>query len=158
MSVEFEKHDHAACQDDGLAAVVGMCGTKGLQLTKVRFRVIQILLQEHRALGAYEILDILREEGLGSQPPVVYRALDFLIKNGFAHKVEKLNAYIACGHVGTDHIPAFLICRDCDVVAETKVELSDDVLSTAAQNTGFEIERVVLEAEGVCPKCSPSAK
>lgn len=105
-------------------------------------------------MGAYEILDVLRQEGLGSQPPVVYRALDFLIKNGFAHKVEKLNAYIACNHVGTEHVPAFLICRDCDVIAETKINLSDDVLSAAAKETGFITERMVVEAEGICPKCN----
>lgn len=153
MTVEFEKHDHTACQDNGLAQVVGQCGTRGLKLTKVRFRVMQILLQEHRAVGAYEILDLLRKEGLGSQPPVVYRALDFLIKNGFAHKVERLNSYIACMHVGSDHVPAFLICRECDVIAETKIELSNDVLSAAAKGSGFQTERVVLEAEGLCPKC-----
>jgi len=154
MTVEFENHDHTACKDSGLASVIQQCDEKGLQLTKVRQRVVQLLLQEHRAMGAYEILDVLRQEGLGSQPPVVYRALDFLIKNGFAHKVEKLNAYIACNHVGTEHVPAFLICRDCDVIAETKINLSDDVLSAAAKETGFITERMVVEAEGICPKCN----
>jgi Fur family zinc uptake transcriptional regulator len=82
-------------------------------LTPVRRRVLEILLAQHRALGAYDILDTLREEGLGSQPPVADRALDFLIKNGFAHKIERLNAFIACTHLGQSHTPAFLICWNC---------------------------------------------
>jgi Fur family zinc uptake transcriptional regulator len=75
--------------------------------------VLEILLAQHRALGAYDILDTLREEGLGSQPPFADRALDFLIKNGFAHKIERLNAFIACTHLGQSYMPAFLICRNC---------------------------------------------
>ena len=68
-----------------------------------------------------EVLDRLRDAGFGSQPPVAYRALDFLVANGFAHKIERLNAFIACAHPGAAHAPAFLICRACDAVnARTK--------------------------------------
>tara|TARA_R110002095_G_scaffold190952_1_gene168618 strand:- start:111 stop:470 length:360 start_codon:yes stop_codon:yes gene_type:complete len=114
---------------------------------------MEILLQRHRALGAYEILDILRAEGLGSQPPVVYRALDFLLKNGFAHKIERCNAYTACMHVGQEHVPAFLICKECNAVVETQSAVSSNFLETAAKGTDFAIERVVIEAEGQCPNC-----
>ena len=62
-----------------------------------------MLLQEHRALGAYAILDRLRDAGFGSQPPVAYRALDFLVENGFVHKIERLNAFVACSHPGASH-------------------------------------------------------
>jgi hypothetical protein len=58
---------------------------------------------EHRALGAYAVLDQLREAGFGSQPPVAYRALDFLVAHGFAHKIERLNAFVACAHPGESH-------------------------------------------------------
>ncbi len=43
-------------------------------------------------IGAYEILDRLRAEGLGSKPPGAYRALNFLTANGLAHRLERLNA------------------------------------------------------------------
>jgi Fur family zinc uptake transcriptional regulator len=66
------------------------CTDEGLQLTKVRRRVLEILLLEQKALGAYDILSSLNAEGLGSQPPIAYRALDFLVTNGFAHKIEKI--------------------------------------------------------------------
>ena len=157
MDIGFEKHDHNACVTGGLAQVIASCKDKGLQFTPVRRRVLEILLEHHRAMGAYEILDILRVENLGSQPPVVYRALDFLMNNGFAHKIERVNAYTACTHIGFDHAPAFLICISCDAVVETQSEMSKTVLSAAAKGTGFAISRVVIEAEGHCPKCQEAA-
>ncbi|MFB1023887.1 MAG: transcriptional repressor, partial [Octadecabacter sp.] len=115
------------------------------------------LLQDHRALGAYAILDQLRDGGFGSQPPVVYRALDFLVVNGLAHKIERLNAFIACVHPSHAHAPAFLICRLCDVVAETHSSPARGTLGNAAKATGFQIERTVVEAEGICPSCAHKA-
>lgn len=157
MAVGFEKHDHGACISHGIEKVLNSCVDNGLQFTPVRRRVMEILLEQHRAMPAYEILDVLREEGLGSQPPVVYRALEFLIKNGFAHKIERCNAFTACMHVGQNHVPAFLICTICDAVVETESAVSKDVLGNAALETNFVIDRIVLEAEGKCPKCQASA-
>lgn len=151
----FADHDHSACITKTVEEVEAQCAAERLQLTPVRRRVLEILLQEHQALGAYEILDVLRREGLGSQPPVAYRALDFLVKHGFAHKIEKLNAFVACTHPGEDHAPAFLICRDCNGVAEAqgaRVALGD-----AAKASGFLIESMVIECEGLCPNCQAAA-
>jgi Fur family zinc uptake transcriptional regulator len=113
-----------------------------------------MLLQEHRALGAYDILDKLRSEGLGSQPPVAYRALDFLVSHGFAHKIERLNAFVACAHPSEAHTPAFLICRKCKIVAEAQTEPARGQLGSSAKQAGFQIERAVVEAEGVCINCT----
>ena len=152
-TIGFETHDHNSCIQDCIAAVDADCKARGLQFTPVRRRVLEILLQEHRSLGAYEILDRLREEGLGSQPPVAYRALDFLVKNRFAHKIERLNAFIACTHPGDTHAPIFMICRICNAVAEVHTDPTKGQLGGAAKEAGFLIERTVVEAEGICPKC-----
>ena len=149
----FEPHDHSACISDAVGRADTACRDAGLQFTPVRRRVLEILLADHRALGAYDILDMLRSEGLGSQPPIAYRALDFLVENGFAHKVEKLNAFVACGHSGRDHTPAFLICRSCDAVAETDAEPKRSAIGRTAKAAGFQIERAVVEVEGLCPEC-----
>ncbi len=152
-AIGFESHDHHSCIKDGLKAVATYCEAHKLQFTPVRQRVLEILLQEHSAMGAYDILDTLRDEGLGSQPPVAYRALDFLVSHGFAHKIERLNAFIACAHPGRDHTPAFLICRSCDAVAEAHAEPTRGMLGRAAAESGFLIEQAVVEALGQCPKC-----
>lgn len=157
-TIGFEQHDHSHCITDALTAVEDRCRAQKLQFTPARRRVLEILLERHRAMGAYEILDILAAEGLGSQPPVVYRALDFLVSNGFAHRIERMNAYTACSHPGEDHVPAFLICRSCKAVAEAETLLDGGRLGDAARNTGFVIEKVVVEAEGLCPACAEAAE
>lgn len=149
----FEEHDHATCVGNGLHAVEAACAKQGLRFTKTRRRVLEILLQGHRAMGAYDILGVLTQEGYAAQPPVVYRALDFLVSNGFAHKVQKLNAYVACTHPDNTHTPVFLICTECQTVAETTVSLKS-ALGTAASDVGFEITSTTVEAEGVCPACT----
>lgn len=153
----FEKHDHVACVDQALAAAETRCAAEGLRLTAVRRKVLELLLQEHRALGAYAILDLLRDAGFGSQPPVAYRALDFLAEHGFVHKIERLNAFVACAHPSESHSPAFMICRVCDAVAEAQSMPAKGALGAAAKAAGFHIERTVVEAEGVCPACAEKA-
>jgi len=154
--MSFAPHDHATCISTALNAAETFCATNGLKFTDTRRRVLKILLDEHRAIGAYDILDILRRDGLAAQPPVAYRALDFLVSNGFAHKIEKLNAYVACTHPGEDHAPAFMICRSCDAVAEAATEKS--TLSRVAKSAGFQIEATVQEAQGLCPDCQDAPK
>lgn len=155
--VGFTHHDHGACVSDTIAAAEARCAAEGLRFTPVRRKVLEILLQEHRALGAYAILDKLRDDGFGSQPPVAYRALDFLVANGLAHKIEQLNAFIACVHPNHTHTPAFMICRLCDAVAEAHSSPARGALGDAARATGFRIERTIVEAEGLCPNCIDKA-
>ncbi len=149
----FEKHNHARCVGQALAQAEKRSAREGLRLTPVRRKVLELLLQEHRALGAYAILDLLRDAGFGSQPPVAYRALDFLSEHGFVHKIERLNAFVACAHPGQSHSPAFMICRLCDAVAETQSAAAKGALGDAARAAGFQIEKTVVEAEGICPAC-----
>ena len=151
-SHEFQSHDHSHCVSDAMNAALVHCEKNGLKFTPVRQRVFEILLSEHKAMGAYDILEILAKEGLGSQPPVVYRALEFLGTHGFVHKIEKLNAFVACEHPGSDHDPAFMICRSCTKVVEMNGSPNSEI-SSAAKSMGFEVEAIVVEAEGLCPTC-----
>lgn len=153
----FEQHDHRRCVQAALSAAEAHCAAERLHFTPVRRRVLEILLEHHRALGAYEILDVLRDEGHGAQPPVAYRALDFLVGHGFAHKIERLNAFVACALPGRGHTPAFLICRECDAVAEAHAEPTRGLLGRAATESGFAIEQAVVEAVGLCPRCREGA-
>jgi Fur family zinc uptake transcriptional regulator len=141
-----------------VAAVEAVCTDRGLRLTAPRRRVLEILLEEHKALGAYHVLARMSAEGLGAHPPVAYRALDFLVEHGFAHRIEGLNAFVACPNPATRHRPAFMVCRLCRAVAEAEVaaELAaaGGPLGASASAAGFRIERTVVEAEGVCPACS----
>jgi len=150
----FTPHDHDACSGDILAQADTICGKDGLRLTPVRRRALEILLESHKALGAYEVLERLAADGFGHQPPVAYRALDFLVEHGFAHRVRRLNAFAACMHPGTPHSPIFFICRDCDSVAEAPINDARNEIEVAASVLGFRVERVNLEAVGLCPACA----
>ena len=129
------------------------CQENGLNFTPVRRKVLEILLQKNTAIGAYEILDLLREAGFKNQPPVAYRALEFLVQNGFAHKIEQLNSFIGCMHPGKDHSPAFMICRNCDSVSEEEALTRNFSVSQIALKAGFTVEKAVIEARGLCHSC-----
>lgn len=104
-------------------------------------------------MGAYDVLNRLAADGFGNQPPVAYRALDFLEEQGLAHRIRRLNAFTACMHPGENHAPAFLICKVCDMVAEAPVAAVSQALEKAASARGFQIERSNIEAIGLCPMC-----
>lgn len=153
----FAPHDHHACSSHALQAARQLVEAQGARLTPVRLRTLEILLEAHRAMGAYEVLERLSEEGFGSQPPVAYRALDFLVQHGLAHRVQRLNAFAACLSPGHDHTPAFLICRSCNKVAESDAQLIRQALGTAANDLGFTVERATIEALGLCQNCAGNA-
>jgi len=147
----FAPHDHTGCVSTALAAAEAACVERRVQFTPVRRRTLEILLEAHAALGAYDVLARLDADGFGAKPPVAYRALSFLVDQGFAHRIERLNAFVACTHPDTSHNPAFMICRSCGTVAEALA--SDGGLGRPAKIAGFQIEQTVIEAEGLCPTC-----
>lgn len=149
-TIGFARHDHSRCVRSALAAADAACAQRSVQLTPIRRRVLEILLENHAAMGAYDVLARLDAEGLGSKPPVAYRALTFLIEQGFVHRIERLNAFIACAHPGAAHDPAFMICRGCGNVAEAQ---ADTAMDKTAAESGFRVEQTVIEAEGLCPAC-----
>lgn len=156
-STVFAEHDHAHCVSAAVARAEEICAEGGLRLTPMRRRVLEILLEDHRATGAYEVLAKLADEGKSAHPPVAYRALEFLVNAGLAHKVERLNAFVSCVHPDKRHRPAFLICTQCRAVAEADVPHDDGALGNAANELGFRISQTVIEAEGTCPACIEAA-
>ena len=143
--------------EKSIQAAEQYCQENGLNFTPVRRKVLEILLQKNTAIGAYEILDLLREAGFKNQPPVAYRALEFLVQNGFAHKIEQLNSFIGCMHPGKDHSPAFMICRNCDSVSEEEALTRNFSVSQIAAKAGFTVEKAVIEARGLCHSCADLA-
>ncbi|MCK8482538.1 transcriptional repressor [Aliiroseovarius sp. S2029] len=156
-SCAFQSHDHEACTHDVLSRAQNICRESGARLTPVRKRVLEILLEEHRAIGAYDVLERLSAEGFGSQPPVAYRALEFLVDQGFVHRIRRLNAFAACSSPGSDHAPVFLICKACKAVAETPGQSVREEVDRIANGVGFTVERSNIEALGLCPTCAGEA-
>lgn len=154
----FADHDHEACASQILEQAILQSESEGVRLTPVRRRALEILLESHRAMGAYEVLERLSADGFGNQPPVAYRALDFLVENGLAHRVQRLNAYAACLSPGRDHAPVFLICRACEKVAEADAPELRQALRRLGESSGFQVERATVEALGLCNACAAEAR
>jgi len=149
----FTKHDHNICCETAMQAIEKHCFDNNLKFTPLRRKVFEFLLKDHRPLGAYEILDLLRKEGLSSKPPIAYRVLDFLMGQGFVHKIQGLNAFVACSDPGSSHSPAFMICRKCDKVAE--IQDRESGINLQKKSTiDFKIEEAFVEIMGLCKSCN----
>lgn len=148
-------HNHAGCVSRALKRAQKLDESPRVQLTPVRRRTLEILLEHHKAMGAYDIAQRLGAEGLGSQPVVAYRALDFLMQHGFVHKIEGLNAFVACAFGEEDHSPTFMVCDKCHKVAEAATSLGKGNLGAEAKELGFQINHTIVEAHGICADCAP---
>lgn len=151
--VAFTRHDHRRCRRSAMSAVASLCKERKLRLTPARQRTLEILLESHIALGAYDVLEKLAASGFGEKPPQVYRALGFLIEQGFAHKIEKLNTYVACAAPQICHHPCFMVCGQCGRVAEQSVPKASKQLAAAADRLGFSPLASVIEISGLCGQC-----
>jgi Fur family zinc uptake transcriptional regulator len=103
-------------------------------------------------LTAYEILDKLRRHGV-TAPPTVYRALSYLLERRMIHRIESLNAYVACGSVEQPHEGYFIICRNCGSVSEILDERLERTIAELADERGFTIDHKTIEASGQCRDC-----
>ncbi|MEM6811426.1 MAG: Fur family transcriptional regulator [Pseudomonadota bacterium] len=129
------------------------CETNGYRLTKPRLEVLKIISSSAKPIGAYEVLEKLGSAIKNPKPPTVYRAIDFWKDQGFIHRIESLNAYVAC-EAGHRHKGSqFMICNDCGLVIETHLcELPEALKNSTIENT-FAPSRWNFEIHGVCKDC-----
>lgn len=125
-------------------------------LTPARRAIFDILAAAGRPLGAYEIIDALASRaGRRPAPMSVYRALDFLLEQGLAHRLASRNAWLACGAGRHGDEPvAFLICGCCGGVAEATSESLRAGLTDLARDAGFRTQAQVVELSGLCADCA----
>ncbi|UYG09040.1 transcriptional repressor [Halomonas sp. M4R1S46] len=136
-----------------LAEAERLCRRRRLQLTPGRRRVLEILLDRRRAMKAYDILDCLAEEGAGAQPPIVYRALRFLVHHGLVHRLESANAFVACRAPEARHEAAFTLCRRCGSVEEILLEPGTTGMVAPPGGAGFRVDATMIEMHGLCATC-----
>ena len=156
---------NAACQhEDGehpglkgaalrraISLAEGRCAAIQERLTAPRRRVLELLLEADAPQKAYDLIGAFGEAGHPAKPPTVYRALEFLERLGFAHRIESLNAYVPCRLDGAPHSAAFLICDCCGAAEEFEPDFAPG--RAAAEAHGYALSSVTLEARGLCPAC-----
>ena len=152
-SPDHHVHDAAGF----VTAVERACSERGLRLTDIRARVLGLVADAGKPIKAYDLLDKVREgEGAdAAAPPTVYRALDFLLANGFIHKLESVNAFVACHHPNAaQHSAPFLICDGCHKAVELEDEHVVATLDAQARALGFSPQTQTLEVHGLCAECA----
>ena len=148
-------HDHGRCSADALARAEELCVQRGERLTPMRRHVLEVLAASHKPLGAYEIIDQVAARGPRPAPITIYRALDFLTAQGFVHRIESRNAFLACINNHADGAPVvFLLCEKCGAVGEAASNAVAESVNAAAKSAGFTPKSPVIEITGVCAHCA----
>jgi Fur family zinc uptake transcriptional regulator len=134
------------------------CRSRGLRLTDLRRQVFEALARAPGAMGAYDLIDALARDGARRIAPIsIYRALDFLLDAGLAHKLASRNAFVACPHRhGADDVVTFLICDGCGRVEEATSDAVGDALTQIARLHAFRPRGQVIEMAGRCAACAPA--
>lgn len=147
-------HDHGRCSSDAMAHAESLCAQRGQRLTPMRRQVLEALLGSHRPLGAYELIERVDAKEGRPAPITIYRALDFLIENGFVHRIESRNAFIACVHNHENDAPVvFLLCERCGTVGEAQAAAIAESVKAASRAAGFTPKIPVIEISGICSHC-----
>ena len=150
------KDSHLSCSNTDIVAALAdaeaICDAKGARLTPIRRRVLELLLTSHAPAKAYDLLADLKPEG-AAKPPTIYRALDFLLEMGLAHKIESLDAFVACGHRTHQHRAMFLICDRCGGAQELHSHETFIALEDEVGRVAFQPKNIVIEIHGLCATC-----
>ncbi len=147
------KH-HVHHADEYVREVERACEERGLRLTPLRADVLRLVADARHPVKAYDLLAKISESKAGSAPPTIYRALDFLLENGFIHKLESINAFVACHHPSVRHTVPFLICDTCHAAIEMEDEKIGHQLEDKARALGFTPLAQTLEVHGLCASCA----
>lgn len=129
----------------------------GASLTPLRRAVLEIIVTAPTPLGAYDILRTLRKSKPKAEPPTVYRALDYLTKNNFVHRIESTNAYFCCLHTETkpqSHCAQLLICTQCKGCEEVINSEITTLLQRFATSHAFKANAQPIEIYGICKQCA----
>jgi Fur family zinc uptake transcriptional regulator len=144
---------HIHDTDHDLAAAAIWCSARGEKLTDQRREVLSMLLSAPGSMKAYELLAEIQKCKPTAAPPTVYRALDFLVSVGLAHKLESMNAFVACCDFENPHHGVMLICDRCHGVTELHDDGLAQRLQLEASKIGFAVAPQDVELHGACAAC-----
>ncbi len=148
------EHNHNQCVNVALSTAQSLCNQRGVLLTTIRYQVLSLIWESHKAVKAYELLDRLRPLQAAAKPATIYRALDFLIEQGLIHRVESLNAFVGCRCSDQQHEQLLFICKLCEQVDERPATDVMTALLDESKQAGFLVHSKAIEIHGICANCS----
>lgn len=153
LSAATTEHDHEQCIREAISTAEHLCNQRGVQLTPIRHKILELIWNSHKAIKAYDLLDQIRPINDAAKPSTVYRALDFLLEQGLIHRVESLNAFVGCRSSGVRHDQLLLICTVCHNVEERAAANVFQTLAGELENASFKPQRKTIEIHGLCKDC-----
>ena len=136
-----------------LARAEALSRERGVRLTELRRRVLELVIGADHPVGAYDLLDKLNARTGAKAPMTVYRALDFLMEQRYIHKIESLNAFVACVDVDHPHDSQFMICTKCGAIEEIHDGTIAEALRGHSKQLGFQMQEQIVELRGLCAAC-----
>ena len=146
-------------ETEALEQAATACHQRGASLTAIRREVLALLYRTPKGIKAYDLLDQMRQTRSNASPPTVYRALDFLIEQGLAHRIGRMNLFVACRHGSHSSHGApslFLVCPRCNSVTELEDADVASSLYASLAATGHKLDSNEVEISAVCPQCLAS--
>jgi len=131
-----------------------LCEQRQQRFTALRKRVLTLVCQAKQPPGAYQLLDLLQDDGRSAAPPTIYRALDFLMAQGLIHRLASNNTYLACAHPQQDHEAVFLVCKHCGNTQEIHTSGITQSIQEKSDTYKFKVLHTSVEVSGLCQKCS----
>ncbi len=158
-SIKHHSHDHSLHDTHThsiatrLTDAEAECARRGVRWTPLRSDVLKLILLAGKPIGAYDLLAQMATNGRPPAPPTVYRSLDFLLEQGFIHRLTSINAFVPCCHPRSGHEAIFLICQNCHRVDEAESSTLQNTLMHLAQQGGFLLQHTTIEVAGLCVEC-----
>ncbi|CAD83554.1 zinc uptake regulation protein [Candidatus Blochmanniella floridana] len=134
-----------------------ICAQRQVRLTPQRIEVLKLISKQYqKAVSAYDLLHLSRTSSLPhAKPSTIYRALNFLLKQGFIHRIESTNKFMLCQNfLELSHNFIFFICNHCKQVTEQAIKEIEIILQHKAKLTGFNIHNNIIESHGLCLQCT----
>lgn len=130
-----------------------LCQLHKARLTPVRKALLALIYTHEQHITAYELLRLLRATYPKAESMTVYRALNFLQKQGLVHRIASLSAYTACDAPHHSYVTQLLLCERCGQTQEVNAPELARLLNKMLQAYRFQASNRPLEVVGVCHAC-----
>jgi Fur family zinc uptake transcriptional regulator len=108
--------------------------------------------------GSPQPVSIMKSRGLNLRRGERYRP-NRLMRDGLAHRLESMNAYVACADPQHRHDTAiFAICHDCGHIDEMHEGSVVKRLMRTISKYGFAVDQTTIEIQGLCASCAESSR
>lgn len=127
---------------------------KGNKLTGPRLAIIEYLVRVKGHPGVQEIFEGIRAETPGIGMATVYRTVDLYCELGILRALTLRNNHLRYELNRPDDHHHHLVCEKCGCIIEFGSCNFQLIASGIEKATRFKIKEHIIEAYGLCPRCT----